>query len=375
MRVIINRFRLMEQLTKIVRFVSSNEHVKVLECVYMEAVTDRINLIGGNGTTFLMTKILDEHIQIQQVGKVAVHAKLLADIVRKMDEDEIMLSAETMGSNRLRVTTLSNRSTFILKLLQTDEYPFPEQMQDHTLFTIHGTNFRDAIRQTLFAVQKKEHMPTLTGVKMEVKDHTLIMIGCDRYRLGKVEQTLASEVTATSEVVIVPGRTLNELEKLIGDDLIHVRWCRTKIKFIGNDFELITHSITGNYPNVDISEDSAYVARFVVHTSALVSALNRVAIIASQEKTNLIQMNVQAEQVVFDASSQVNQALESLDIQNYLGTECKVSLNVGYALEALKALGAERVQIQINQGMQMILFTSEEKSGVLQLIMAARTAG
>ena len=52
MRVIINRIRLLEQLTRITRFVSSSEHVQVLECVYMEAITDRINLIGGDGTTF-----------------------------------------------------------------------------------------------------------------------------------------------------------------------------------------------------------------------------------------------------------------------------------------------------------------------------------
>ena len=82
---------------------------------------------------------------------------------------------------------------------------------------------------------------------MEVKDHALIMIGCDRYRMGKVEQMLMSEVAATNEVVIVPGRTLNELEKLIGDELVHVKWCNTKIEFSGNDFELLTHSITGNY--------------------------------------------------------------------------------------------------------------------------------
>jgi DNA polymerase-3 subunit beta len=234
---------------------------------------------------------------------------------------------------------------------------------------------RDAIRQTLFAVQKKEHLPTLTGVKMEVKDNTLIMIGCDRYRMGKVEQVFTSEKATTSEGVIVPGRTVNELEKLIGNEAVYVKWCETKIEFTGNDFTLLTHSITGTYPNVDIGVHSVYAARFVVHASVLISALDRVAIIASQEKTNLIQMRVHAGQVEFNASSQVNFASESLDIQDFVGAECKVSLNVGYALEALKALGAERVQVQINQGMQMILFTSEEKTGVLQLIMAARTAG
>jgi DNA polymerase III sliding clamp (beta) subunit (PCNA family) len=102
----------------------------------MEAVTDRINLIGGDGTTFLMTEIAREHIQIQQKGKVAVQAKLLAEIVRKMDDNEIMLSSEAAASERLMVSTLSNRSTFVLKLLQVDEYPIPERMEDHTLFTI-----------------------------------------------------------------------------------------------------------------------------------------------------------------------------------------------------------------------------------------------
>lgn len=53
MRVAINRVRLLEQLSRTVRFVSSNEHVRVLECVYIEVYTDRISIIGGEGTTFL----------------------------------------------------------------------------------------------------------------------------------------------------------------------------------------------------------------------------------------------------------------------------------------------------------------------------------
>ncbi|WP_366293999.1 DNA polymerase III subunit beta [Paenibacillus sp. AN1007] len=374
MRVIINRVRLLEQLTKAVRFVSSNEHVRVLECIYMETFTDRISLISGDGTAFFMTEIPAEDIQIQQSGKAAVQAKLLADIVRKMQENEIILSSEAAG-DRLIVTTHSARSTFVLQLLQADEYPLPESIECSTLFTISGAGLKDGIRQTLFAVQKKEHMPTLTGVKMEVKDAALTMIGCDRYRMGKVKQALTSEMHVVSETAIVPGRTMNELEKLLGDEFVNVRLGKTKIEFTGEHFTLLTHSITGTYPNVEIGTDSAYAARFVVPASDLIAALDRTAIIASQEKTNLVQMRVQAEKVEFNASSQVNQSSETLSTYRFLGTECKVSLNVGYALEAIKALDAEQVQVQINQGMQMILFTSDEKEGALQLIMAARTAG
>ena len=97
------------------------------------------------------------------MGKVAVQAKLLAEIVRKMNEDDILLSSEATGSDRLMISTLSNRSTFILKLLQVDEYPLPEQMEQPALFTIRGGRLRDAIRQTLFAVQKENICLHLQG--------------------------------------------------------------------------------------------------------------------------------------------------------------------------------------------------------------------
>ncbi|PYE49638.1 DNA polymerase III subunit beta [Paenibacillus barcinonensis] len=374
MRVVINRVRLLEQLTRTVRFVSSNEAVRVLECVYIKAGTDRISMIGGEGNSFFVTEMHTEHVQIQQTGRIVVQAKLLADIVRKMQESEIVLSNEEK-TDRLSVTTPSARSTFVLQLLSADEYPLPERMEEQTLFTIPGEHLKAAIRQTLFAIQKKEQMPILTGVKMEIQNNTLIMIGCDRYRMGKVEQALMSEMSVASETAIVPGRALNELEKLLGDESVHVRLCKSKIEFNCNDFTLLTHSITGTYPNVDIDVEGPYAARFIIQKSVLISALERVAIIAAQEKTNLIKMWVRAEQVQFSASSQVNQALETLDIDQFLGVECKVSLNVGYALEALKALDTAQVQVQINQGLQMVLFTSQEKKGVLQLIMAARTAG
>ncbi|MBB6022069.1 DNA polymerase III sliding clamp (beta) subunit (PCNA family) [Paenibacillus sp. JGP012] len=101
MRVVINRVRLLEQLSRTVRFVSSNEHVRVLECVYVEASADQISIIGGEGTTFFMTEMHTEHVQIQQSGRAVVQAKLLADIVRKMQEKEgvlqLIMTARTAG--------------------------------------------------------------------------------------------------------------------------------------------------------------------------------------------------------------------------------------------------------------------------------------
>lgn len=51
-----------------------------------------------------MTEMHTEHVQIQQSGRVAVQAKLLADIVRKMQENEIILYNEETN-DRLTVTT------------------------------------------------------------------------------------------------------------------------------------------------------------------------------------------------------------------------------------------------------------------------------
>ncbi|PQP85002.1 DNA polymerase III subunit beta [Paenibacillus sp. PCH8] len=362
MRVVLNRVRMLEQLSKAVRVVPSHENIQVLECIYMEADTDQITIIGGDSTTYLITNMDAKHVQIQQQGKVAVHARLLYEIVRKMDEKEIILSSEA-ASDLLTITTISAKSTFVLKLLNADEYPLPEHIQDYTSFTIRGKSLKDSIHQTLFAVQKKENTPALTGVKMEVRDGTVIMIGCDRFRMGRVEQTIVTTTSATNEEVIIPGRAMNELEKLIVDEPVAVNVSKTKMEFTGKDFTLLTQSITGSYPNIDMSVYSAYLARFVVHASSLISALDRVAIIASQEKTNLIRMRVTAEHVEFDSSSKVNQASECLPMRNFQGAECKISFNVGYALEALKAMDVEEVQVQINKGMQMIVFTSDEKRG------------
>ena len=373
MKITLNRVRFLEQLSKAVRVVSSKEIIQVLGCIYLKAEFNEITIIGGDSTTYLIAKISPDHYQLHKSGTVAIQSRLLYEIVKKIDEDEIILSSDA-DSQIVTITTISSNSKFVLKLLDVEEYPLPEHIGNHTSLTIDGETLKEFINQTIFAVYKREDTPALTGVKMDVMDNKLVMVGCDRHRLGRIEQIIATEETVIKNCdVIIPSRTMNELERLIASEPIEIKVSETKIEFAGDDFILIAKSISGAYPDVDRSLRSDFLSHFLVNAQSLISSLDRVSIIASQEKTNLISMKVSSKSIELYSYSEINNASEHLPLSDFNGEEFVVSFNVKYALEALRAMDVKEVIVQVNKGMQMILFTSEEKSGTLQLIMATRS--
>ena len=71
------------------------------------------------------------------------------------------------------------------------------------------------IRQTLFAVAQTDTRPVHTGVQFEIKDQVLRLVAVDGSRLA-----MRSEPIKSNEDLqfVVPGKTLNEVLKLLGDE-------------------------------------------------------------------------------------------------------------------------------------------------------------
>ena len=70
------------------------------------------------------------------------------------------------------------------------------------------------IRGTIFSVAVSENIPVLTGLKMEIENEAISLIALDGYRLslkkGKLKEPIDGSIS-----VIIPGKSMNELNKLL----------------------------------------------------------------------------------------------------------------------------------------------------------------
>ena len=110
----------------------------------------------------------------------------------------------------------SGKSEFNLNGLDAEEYPHLPQIEENNKFHIATDLLKTMIRQTFFAVSTSETRPILTGVNWRVEKGELTCIATDSHRLALRKAKIETEIADTYNVVI-PGKSLNELSKIIDD--------------------------------------------------------------------------------------------------------------------------------------------------------------
>src|SRR5690606_31439457 len=152
-------------------------------------------------------------INVERAGSVVLQAKFFAEIVRKLSTDEIHLEVH----DRFQTTIVSGATEIQLVGFDPEEFPVLPSVREDRVLSLPGSLLKDMIRQTSFAVSTNESTPILTGVHWQLQDGTLRATATDRHRLAcSVARTGADPSVQFSDVVI-SGRTLNELVKIIPD--------------------------------------------------------------------------------------------------------------------------------------------------------------
>lgn len=88
------------------------------------------------------------------------------------------------------------------------------------------------VRKTIFAVSTEENRPIFTGCLFEIKNNKLNVVAVDGFRLAwksKFLQKAANDFSA-----VIPGRTLNEINKILNDSFDTIKIGVSKIKHYSN---------------------------------------------------------------------------------------------------------------------------------------------
>src|SRR5699024_6927839 len=97
-----------------------------------------------------------------------------------------------------------------------NEYPLLPQVEADNSFELPIDLLKDVIKQTAFAVSTMETRPILTGVNVKLENKRLHFTATDSHRLASREIPI-SETNVEFQSVVIPGKSLNELAKILED--------------------------------------------------------------------------------------------------------------------------------------------------------------
>ncbi len=333
----------------------------VLAGVRMEVAGDTLTVTG---TDLELTIRLTVDVGGERDGAAVVPARLVGDIVKALPAGAVHVE---LGDDEMSIS--AGRSQFSVRPLSLDDYPSqPEPAADAV--TLPAEAMADALRQVVRAASTDDARAVLTGVLLASDDDGLRMVATDSYRLA-VRDLPETDVLASGQKVLIPGRALTELQRLLGDvEELQVRLGEREATFEAAGTRLSTRLIEGEFPNYRNLLPSSYPNLLTVGKAAMLEAIRRVKILA-QDSTP-VRLTLGGGTVQLTAITQdVGNAVEEVDA-NYDGTEMTVAFNPDYLAAGIDAIDSDDVTLATMDPMKPAVLRGVGRDDYLYLLMPVR---
>ena len=333
----------------------------VLTGLRLELAGDRLTITG---TDLDLTITLSIEVGGDGDGGVVLPARLASDIVRSLGTGKVDVVAE--GDD---VTISNGRSQFTVRPLSFDDYPKLASPVTSSV-TLPASQFGDALRQVVRAASSDEARPTLTGVLMTAEADGLRMVATDSYRLAVCDLE-GQQVLAAGQRVLVPGRALNELQRLVGNGSeVTMRLGDRDATFEVGNTRLSTRLIDGDFPNYKQLIPASHLNTLTVEREPLLEAIRRVKILAKDSTPLRLQMGGDVLRLTA-ITQDVGNATEELDAQ-FTGTELTVAFNPEYLAAGVEACTGDHVVLSTNDALKPAIVRGKDNAGYLYLLMPVR---
>lgn len=377
MKFDILRDRFLNGLNDVMKAVNSKTTIPILTGIKIDVTNEGVNLTGSDADITIQTFIPVEEngeqiINISETGSIVLQARMFNEIVRKLPTNEVEIEVTNGFATNIR----SGKSEFHLIGSDASEYPLLPELSADRQFSIPADLLKSIIRETVFAVATSESRPVLTGVNWKVEEDELICIATDSHRLARRKVKLENLPTDITSVVI-PGKSLNELFKILDDSTNPVQIVLTnqQVLFKTDDVLFFSRLLEGNYPDTSRLIPEDYKTNVTINGKSLLQAIDRASLLAREDRNNVVRFEtLQSNTVEISSNSpEIGKVEEQIQVETLDGEALKISFSAKYMMEALKAIDGQDVIIQFTGAMRPFILRSVADDAILQLILPVRT--
>ena len=282
---------------------------------------------------------------VAEPGSIVLGARFLGDIVRSLPGGIVTVSVEEGLATRIEC----GDSHFTTVGTDSGDYPELPTVDREKAIALPQNILSKMIRQTVFAVSDNESRPVYTGELFEIKGDTLTVVAVDGYRLAlRREKVDAGDVEDCS--FIVPGATLNDLEKLCGDtdEKVSITVGAKHISFMVGDTVLVSRRLEGEFLNYSRSIPSQFALTADADKDELVQAVSRVAIIVDERTKDALRLKLEDDRLSITCRTGISQAKDQCPVKTSGEAALEIGFNNRYLLDALKAAPAEDLKLCFN---------------------------
>lgn len=371
MKIICDKNILLDGINTVQKAVSSKSTLPILEGILIETTDNGITLTGNDLELGIKYNC---KVEVSEKGSVVLNARMFGDIIRRLPDAPVFIQTDENYVTQIKCSNVN----FDISGLNAAEYPKILEINKNDFISIENNKLKSLIKQTIFAISTNDKKPIWTGSLFEISDNKITVVSTDGFLMAIKKETISAENKDIK--VIVPGKTLGELLKIINDDekIVNIYFSEKHILFEFENFTVTSRLKDGEYTNYKnvIEKQNNYEIQLIARTDEIFSSLERASLIINADNTKSpLKVYINDDEINITCCSQIGKISDIVNVEAKKSGELLIGLNQRYLHSVFKNCDCEQVIMNFISSRNPCIVKPVEGEDFLYMIMPINIQG
>jgi DNA polymerase-3 subunit beta len=279
--------------------------------------------------------------EILERGLIALDAKIFLEIVRNLPDNDITI--ETDSSYKTVITCEKAQFTIIGK--SGEDFSYLPIVEKEDSIVISQFTLKEVVRQTIFSIADNDNNKLMTGELFEINNDELKVVSLDGHRISI--RKIQLKESYSPKKVVVPGKTLNEVSKILpggAENDVTISFTSKHIVFDFDNTTVVSRLIEGEYFRIDQMLSNDYETKVKINKKELLNCINRATLLVKEGDKKPIIINITDGSMELKINSIQGSMNEDIDIEKQ-GKDLMIGFNPKFLIDVLRVIDDEDVEL------------------------------
>ena len=358
MKIKCSRTNLLSALNIVSKAVSTKTTMPILECVLIDVCADNIKLVANDLELGIETLLEGSVIEM---GRIAIEAKIFTDIVRNLPNSEIYIETTSDYKTIIRC----EKSKFVIPSKSGEDFTELPNIEKEKSIKISQFTLKEVIRQTIFSISDNENNKLMSGELFEVKDGKLTVVSLDGHRISM--RNININDTSVNVKVVVPGKTLNDLLKIINggvDDMVNIYFTDRHILFEFDNTVVVSRLLEGEYFKIVQMLSMDHKIKVKVNNREFLDCINRASLLIKESDKKTIVVNIKDDNNMYlKVDTLMGSMNEEIEIDK-TGEEIIIGFNPRFLMDVMRVIDDEEICMYMRDSKSPCIIKDDEENYV-----------
>ena len=338
MKIVCKKSNLLNGVQIVSKAVPNKTTMSILECILIDVRNGEIKLSANDMELGIETRIVG---QIVEKGMIALDAKILLEIVRKLPDGEITIET----NDNFKTTITCEKAKFNIIGKSGEDFSYLPEIERNDSIIVSQFTLKEVIRQTIFSISDNDSNRLMAGELFEINEDVFKVVSLDGHRISIRKINLKNKYKAKK--VVVPGKTLSEISKILSGDTdkdVSIFFTNNHILFEFDNTIVVSRLIEGEYFKIDQMLSSDYETKVKINKKELLDCIDRATLLVKEGDKKPVIISISDTSMELKMNSIVGSMDEQIDITKS-GKDLMIGFNPKFLIDARRVIDDEEVDL------------------------------